>query len=401
MGAYWTIPLICLALTSCVAGPTAAKENNLPAGSLDPETSLPVVADLAPYGGSEPPGVEFSSDGQYVLCWWLPRPPIGDYHRILGRCVVFDLQANVVGAATNLAGQLAPEFVMKFKTTAVRQHFADFLKGTNNVDTLVWGFSQDYAMGFRTLGEREHHFAKGIAELWRFAPRWDRIWACPTPETGDYTGIAVFLGSAPDDTLLLAYRASNKAYVLSLRDGRVADSFTYGKPETEADELAYKRKFHLAGEMGDPSLGFYAGPLSFDAARRLLACGASYGRRIRVVNVDKPHNVIFEARTNDNPERPLGGSWSVDSVHFDAGGRYLVTESNFGGRLTRKYLNPVEIYDTASWRVVWSCEAKGIPRGSPPRISPDGKTIALARGARLEIGPFVPKPAGKSATGAK
>jgi len=355
-----------------------------------------VVADLTPYGGSEPAGVEFSADGRHILCWWYPKPPIGEWDKMLGACAVFGLQGQPVNGATNGIGRLTSEFVMDFETTAVRQHFADFLKKTNGLDVVLWGFSRDYSLGLRILNDGTQNFAHGTAELWRFRPKEDRLWARETPELGSFMGIAAFLAVGEEDSLLLAYEASNTGYLLTLKDGRTLDKFTYGKPETEADELAYKRKFHLVGEMGDPSLGFYAGPLSFDRERRLLACGASYGRRIRVVSVDKPHNVVFEAHTNENPERPFGGTWSVESLRFDARGRYLVAASHFGGRLTRKYLSPVEIYDTASWQIVWSCRNKNTPRVSPPRISPDGKLMALTRGARLEIGPFLPKSASKS-----
>lgn len=81
---------------------------------------------LEDYGGN-PDGMEFSSDGKRILCWWLPQPSVGDYDKILGRSVVFDLAGAAVASATDSGQHLAAEQIMQFPTTASRQHFAWFL----------------------------------------------------------------------------------------------------------------------------------------------------------------------------------------------------------------------------------------------------------------------------------
>jgi len=91
------------------------------------------------------------------------------------------------------------------------------------------------------------------------------------------------------------------------------------------------------------------------------------------VSVEQPHKVVFEANTEANPELPRGGNWWVNHVHFDGDGEYLVVGYSFGGRLTNKSSEPVEIYETHTWKLIWSINSQEICSANLPRISPDRK----------------------------
>src|SRR5437660_3249846 len=88
--------------------------------------------DLSKYGQEEPQ-IEFSHPGNLILCWWFPHPPIGDYNKLLGKSVVFDLKGHVLNEATDEHGFVTPKYVLMFPTAAARQHFAWFLNDTNSL----------------------------------------------------------------------------------------------------------------------------------------------------------------------------------------------------------------------------------------------------------------------------
>ncbi len=358
-----------------------------------PWPSAPVRVDLKPYGGGSLPedvSLEFSADSQLVCAWWLPNPPLGDYNKVPGRAVVFDVQGKRIAEATDQDGEAVGKYVSLFPESAWRRRFADFVQDTNDFRTSIWAFTPDYSAGVRFLKPARSDFALGTAELWRFSPTNSRVWLVTIPERVLHTGLGGFFEVDGKSCLLIAFNGMD-GYVLSRRDGSLFDHFTYGKPESEAEATARKRKFHLLWPGLDSSLYFSASALAFDPSRRLLACGDSNSRRIRVVMVDRPHKVLFEANTEDNPERPLGGNWFVDYIHFDAGGKYLIVGYYFTGRFVRKSYYPVEIYDTRTWQLVWSMNSSEIYSANRPRVSPDGKTMALIKGDWLEIGPFVPQ----------
>jgi hypothetical protein len=358
--------MLAISSTALAGGQYETSANN-------PGVRASMRANLMDHGGN-PAGMEFSRDGKYILCWRLPQPPIGDYDKILGKCAVFDLTGAVVSSATDASGHVAPEHVMQFATTASRQHLAWFLADTNNMYVCLWGFSTDYSLGFRFL-KPEGYSLPGDGELWGLSPTPQRRWRVRLPEEIAQSGLAGFLNSGPKDRLLVAFTGVS-AYVLLAEDGSVVDAFDYALAGGKPPELTAK------------SLRLFAGALAFDPSRRLLACGAAEGKRVRVMSVDLPHRAVFEAHVGENPRRPRGGLWSVDSLSFAGGGRYLIAGYKFGGRATTKSLNRVEIFDTGPWRIVWSTDDAAVSSALPPKVSPDGKTLALIRGHWLEISPF-------------
>jgi len=275
---------------------------------------------------------------------------------------------------------------MQFPTTASRQRFAWFLADTNNASVSLWGFSRDYSLGFRFL-KPEGYSLRGDGELWRLSPSPERRWRMRLPEEISKRGLAGFFDNDARDRLLVAFEGMS-AYVLSTNDGSILDSFVYASPRDDPKEQPRNKPNDLPSAERAPIPSFLAGVLSFDSSRRLLACAADEGKHIRVLSANPPHGVVFEAHVGENPRRPRGGLWLVDSLDFSGGGRYLVAGYKFGGRATKKSLSMVEIFDTSSWRPVWSTDDAAISPVVAPKVSPDGKTLALIRGHWLEISPF-------------
>ena len=84
-------------------------------------------------------------------------------------------------------------------------------------------------------------------------------------------------------------------------------------------------------------------------------------------------------------------------VDFLAHGKYLVAASSLSNRFVPyQFIN--EIYETSSWRMVWSSEDSKLQSVT---LTPDGKTMAYVRGTTLVICPFEPKPKFQSATNSK
>ena len=95
--------------------------------------------------------------------------------------------------------------------------------------------------------------------------------------------------------------------------------------------------------------------------------------------------MVFEANAEMNPVRPWGGDWRVRRVQFLADGKYVLAEYKFRGRGTSTVLEPTEIFETRTWKVVWKendLEIKSVT------LSPDGKKIAFLRANTLEVRPF-------------
>lgn len=340
---------------------------------------------LADHGG-KPAGMEFSSDGRHVLSWWFPQPPVGDTDKILGKCVVFDLTGAVVSSATDASGHLAPEYVMQFPTTASRQHFAWFLADTNNASVCLWGFSPDYSLGLRYL-KPEGYALPGNAELWRMSPSAERRCQVRLPEEIGAKGLAGFFGAAGHERLLIAFFGIN-AYVLSAGDGALLESFHYDPLPPSVKVQPRNKSADAQPKQADNVPKFFAGELAFDSQRGLLACGANEGKHIRVLSAESPHRVVFEAHVGESPTWPWGGLWTVASLDFCGGGRFLVAGYQYGGRATRARRSRVEIVDTTLWQIVWSTDDVAVSPVVPPQVSVAGNTLALIKGHWLEITAF-------------
>lgn len=348
----------------------------------------PLRIDLRPFGGACK-AFEFSRDGNYICLWWLPDSVAGDRHKLSGHTVVVDLHGNKVENATNERGELVPDFAEKFTELGWKAHYADFVRDTPTRKTTLWGFTDNRSVGIRLLKEFSNLATTGTLELYSLEQTPVRIWATDFEVGVEERGKVGFFKSETGDRILVAMTGM-MGYIFSKADGQLMDKFTYGRPETENELLARRRRFSLPGEKDDSEGHFGASQLAFDPTSKLLACGDHESRRFRVIAVEASHKVMFEANADDDPHKPRGGVWGITRMFFDGGGRYLVVGYQFGGRQTSKYYEPVEIFDTSTWKIVFSVNHPGISSVVPPRISPDGKTLALQNGLWLEIGEFAP-----------
>jgi hypothetical protein len=353
--------------------------------------SPPSEVDLKASGGGCVPLV-FSPDSKFLCAWWLPDPPVGDCDKLPGRAVVFDLRGRPVPGATDTDGELTGVFASMFPEIAWRRRFAHFVQNTNNWRISAWVFSADYSAGARFVQPAHQDFARGKVEFWHLGQTNQLKWSSQLQESvNSWTRGTVWLDEINGRKIVLVAFCGMNAYVLSQEEGKQIASFTYGKRESEAEAEARRRKFGLHGDAYEAGTYFFAGPLAYDPSQKILACGDANSRRLRVVAVEKPQRMLYEMNAGDNPARPRGGSWRVSSVHFDAKGKYLVVGYDFGGRLTSKEYEPIEVYDTLNWQLVWSVNSPDICSAQPPRISPDGKMLALTRHELLQIGQFVPQ----------
>jgi len=229
----------------------------------------------------------------------------------------------------------------------------------------------------------------GIVQLWHLQPKEEQIWSVDSYKALFHNcEEASIFEREGKGYVLLALFGERGAYVFARDNGTVVDTLQYGHIETSEEAKAYGKRVNTPPYS---SATFSAYNMSFDPKRRLLACGASpyAGRRVRIVSVDPPHTVVFEANTWDKQYLRGIGGWTVRDVQFCGDGAYLLVRYSCTGLYT---LHPgyyiVEIFETATWKKIFSVNAEEMAYAGMS-ISPDGKKIALIREHRiLEIGDF-------------
>jgi hypothetical protein len=327
--------------------------------------------------------VLLSADNKSLCVWWVPWTREGAMNASKGPLgfLVFDAGGKLV--ADSADPNLTPcEALRDFPSFAWRWRFRDFLKNAS-----AWGFSADSTEGVRLFKDGPSQFH---AEMWRLSPQQNMAWARALPTGVVDTDAPVHILSRPDLRAVLVPISGREGVLLSRDDGTLIDQFRFGTIES----FGTRNRFRLPLLGGGPSVRFSSGDTSVDPSGRLIACGCVDDRRVRVVSIDPPHKMVFEANTNDHAERPRGGVWSVTRVEFVSQGKYLLVEYHFGGRGTRVTYNPSDIFDTATWRKVWhenSLEVRSVT------LSPDGKKMAFIRGDYVEVGPFQPNVASAKA----
>jgi len=196
-----------------------------------------------------------------------------------------------------------------------------------------------------------------------------------------------FLPSPGGTNILVAFGGTD-ALLLDVNTGAVLSIFTYGPMTSDAEAIRRKRKFRLPYSEGDPALYFGARVVGVSAEKRLLAAGGFFDRRVRVVSLDAPFPMIRQFHEEENPCSPPGGIWIVDSLEFAAAGKFLVVESDFGGRGTLLQMHETEIIETQRWRTVWKANKLDLHSVT---LSPDGEKIAFIEDNVLKIAPFAVK----------
>lgn len=309
--------------------------------------------DLSAYEQQGTRTIEFSADSKLVYVRLRP------YEGTQGRPhdLVFDLSGHPFKDACDEQGRIKQGVLHRFPKAAADVVAAEFLKGTRDGG----GVSKDRRYGLRHLGA-------GVAEIWQLEPDRRRIATAELPAHGGRLELTEWFERNGEKYVLLVFSFS-KAIVLSAKDGSVVQSIDYGALLT------------------DPEERFHAHTFAFDPTRRLLACGDFEGQRVRVISLDRPEQIVFEANTYAW-QVGIGGAWMVSSVNFSPSG-FLVVEYCFAGRLTLFAQFPTEVFRIDDWTRVW--RENSLWR-THVTLSPDGKWIAFFPNRSLEIRPFVAAP---------
>lgn len=225
-------------------------------------------------------------------------------------------------------------------------------------------------------------------ELLRLKPKAETLWRVDLPRCHFGIADAGFFETAGEHFIVVAH-VGHKAWILRQRDGGTVGECEYGRRETEAELVAYRNRHGLGDvDIGDPSLQFSARCVSFDPTRRIVACGASYGRRIRIISVDPPGRILKELHSDD---RPVDGAgvWGVQRVDV-VGGRFLIAEHFRGGGAWSREKRTHEVYDLDTWERLWQSQDIHMRCVT---VSNDGGIMAYIRNGSLCI---VPAPWGRS-----
>lgn len=371
--------------------------------------SAPVKLDVSAYGHL-PPQVEFSQDSRFVLTAWGWPGPRGDGKSTTR--VVFSVDGHCAFDSSDPAKWAASDYSRSFPWLAPRTSarilpstFGDVCQWLPASDLLKsvggWGFSSDFRMVLRlanprsaydghTMDVEENGPAIWTAELWETMPQ-KRLWSADLPSTLFRLLDVGFFREDGRECVLVAF-GGDHGFVLSKDDGRLLYEIPYRRAVGTREVGPSKRKVEAVLPKVDPGASFSACTGAFESSAMLFACGASVGRRIRVLSVNPPGVTVFEANTADNPTEPVGGWWSVKDVRFAAKGRYLIVQYHFAGRGTTKAFSPIDVFETEKWCKVWHANSNSIASIS---VSDDGKQLAVARyGGMLrrsgvEVGRFV------------
>jgi len=349
--------------------------------SVEPEWhKQPLKISLSEYVdyGKEHPQLEFATNDQMICLWWWPSRKTGDYTKEPVEWVVFDVQGKMLASSSNSWETTSP-LLRHFPGIAWRLFQQNFVK-----DAIGCGFSPELSYGLRVLPSKT---GPPSAELWDLHPPPKSIWTAVLPPAA--LSHIRFAGLIPAEgpPAALVDLNGQEAVLLDGATGHQVDVFSYGHIESDKEAVIRKRKFRLATTDGDPSLRFDVLSFSLDPVHGHLACGSLSDRRVRVVTTGREHRTVFEANTDDHPQKPRGGSWRVNRVQFLAGGLYLLAEYRFGGRGTGEVLEPTDIFSTETWSRVWQ---ENTPSVRSVTLSCDGKKMAYLRESVIELGEFSP-----------
>ena len=212
------------------------------------------------------------------------------------------------------------------------------------------------------------------------------LWSKDIPTFQDAKKLILIPGAT--QTIALVLFGGMKGVLLDAGTGNFVTEFSYGPVESRDEVKSRKERFRLDLPEDDPALRFSGTSFAVEPRNRLLAVGCMNDRRVRVLTLDPPYRLLLELHSDEHPRRPEGGSWRVDRVDFAANGRFLIVESYFAGRGTRKVLRPTEIYETEGWKKVWETNDATIQAVT---LSPDGTKIAYIQKDTLKIALFKPR----------
>jgi hypothetical protein len=335
----------------------------------------PVKVDLSQYSFLFP-NTEFSHDGRYICVWESNIEGNICANSIPRKIVLFDTTGNVIFSKADFNGTVKEDFMLLFPKILWPMQYADFLK-----ESVGWDIMDDGSTGFRIVENKKIDVltVQFKGELWQLRPEKKILWSVELPPTVANSISTYFAGffQKNEDKFIVISEGGENGYILSQNDGTIISRFTFGHIESDKELLNYKKKNNLQNVYR-----FHSYCISLERSNRLLACGSFDDKRVRVISLDSPFPMLFEANAGVDPNKPRGGRWYVMKVRF-AGDNYLIIEYTFAGRGTSVVYEPTEIFDMRSWKIIWSENSRKI---SSVSISQDGGKIALVKDNVLEIG---------------
>ena len=376
--------MLSAAIASCKAIKMAQGKTGkaaAPAKSEDHVMFTHNFGDIARHGVQ----LEFAEDGEdYILGWWLV--PYKDYlwhddeARVPANLIVFNFDGLVQDAVEEGGRTLKASFVSLFPSVSYRQQWGAFIKNAH-----AWGFTRDGKYGIRLTEERKE--GSWDAEFWELKGNPRLLWKAAKVIKWAGPPIVQFIKYRGEKAVLLAF-GSQKAFILSIANGKMIKSFTYGPEDTRDVLKARVKKFNIDCPDGIESCFlayFSASHKSYNHSTRLLALGDGHSPRLRIMRVDREPKMIAELNSECNPFKPYGGYWRTVKVQFNGNGKYLVVEYWFMGGLTSTVLMPTIIYRTDTWQPCWMENDDKI---KDVTLSPDGKTIAYFKSDILVVERF-------------
>ena len=405
--------LITYLLNICFICSCSANQKFLPYTVVEPTWSEPPIRITSRVVNREYPSkLEFSPDGNLLCVVWPREPSI----------VVYDSKGSMVQDAVNSNGFLQKEYRNIFPKIALcssdgifaphdtrrmskKTEFEDIISGScgwlisndyKNVVVLTNKTLSDYSKKCEdgtwpvAKGEPEHEWQD--VEYWQLEPQKKQLWS--TRIQGKHVGIqSSGFFSVNETSFLFLNFFLDCAYVFRINDGVLIDKFEYGPQDTEEQILAKMKRYNLKDKsFWKSELKFTPSKFSFEPVKRLLACGDFHSRRIRVLSVDKPHNILFEAFAEANPMSDSNlfydkGFWYTDKVEF-AGDQFLIVDYEAAGRGRWRPIPTIfrtDIYKVGTWKRVWMKNSNSI---SGVTLSANGNKIAIIRNGIIEYGNF-------------
>jgi hypothetical protein len=337
------------------------------------------------------PTLLFADDGQHILAWWQFGELDSTYPT---KFVLFDSTGKLIGQwnETNSLKYLHGFPALEWKWTQ-----KSFLRPPSEKAIEAVAFSSDFSRGCRILvqllpGSQGAVLGAGLSpvynlEMWTLSEPKRLLWCTQLPLDGNKCAnnpeLVGLLNNWTIEPLLI--RLNNKwCAEMDPQTGQITRTFTFGPIGTSENAGLEAKQFR---GLEDASREFLIASCAFDPMRHLIACGSSENEEIRVLDAFDPIKLMFESHATHNKKNQRRAKWRVPRMEFLAGGRYLITEKQFESRFG-PYKHITEIFDSASWQVVWRSSDPGI---TSVTLSPNAQTIAYLYKATLVIGSFNPR----------
>ena len=334
--------------------------------------------DLSTYFINSISFLEFDVTNNEQILFGSLIPQVKTFYGIVGESYIFDYEKNNFFYINNKL-IFKNNFKKKFPKIYNQYVHRKFIANQDG-----WGISKD-GQNIVTLNKKNAFTLGGSKwDLCFFSQKNNEqklTWSLTLSKIYGFSPLVDFFTWKDQDCIIVAF-VGEDVRILSQQDGKTINQFAYEPINTDLTRSKYREKHNL-WFADNVELNYSVGCVAFEPNKNLLVTGDTNSKRVRVININKPNDLLIELNTNAPPNRPWGGNWSVRNLRFASQGKYLIIEYNFMGRYTSKVFEPTEIYSVNNWELCWSENKQEIHSVT---VSPDGKKLALINNMILEIG---------------